>query len=156
RLVVEVVDAGDRDRHVGAADLLDIAAAVWRDAAGAAEAVLGALAAEFVGCRRALVGQQAEILRLDQRAPFALLAAVRAVAAARAGLEVDVGFETHRAAMAATVIGPFHWTGFPSKNVGSRGPGRPRLVWWAIDSAPLLPAWCQQSAGQEPETWPET
>src|SRR5688572_1844075 len=79
-----------------------------RDAAGLAEPVVPALAAELVVRRLGVVRQQPELRRLDDRAPVAPLGADRAIAAAGAGAEVDVGLVADLSAVAAAAIGFLH------------------------------------------------
>src|SRR4029453_7298502 len=110
------VEAGDVDRHKGAANLLDVAVPERRDPAGMAKAVMTLLAAELVDADTIAAREQAEVLWLDGRIPGAQLAAVRAIAAAGAGLEGDIGLVPHPAAVTASVIGLFH----PSSSSGDR------------------------------------
>jgi hypothetical protein len=103
-----VVEAGDAHRNIVAADLLDVAVAEHRHAAGPAKAVVILLGVELVVAELAFARQQAEIRRLDHHAPVALLGTDRAIAPARASLEVDVRLEADPAAVAAAVIGLLH------------------------------------------------
>src|SRR5258708_34279383 len=105
---IEIVETGEVHRIIGAADLLDIAVTERRDAAGLAEPVMAALAAELIVGQLALAREQAKRLRLDDGAPVAPLGTDRAVALARAGAEVEVGLVADFAAMAASLVGPGH------------------------------------------------
>src|SRR5712671_939305 len=107
-LGIDIVETGDIDRIVGAADLLDVAVAERGDAARLAEPMVAALAAELIVRDVGLAGQQPKILRLDDRAPVSPLGADRAVALAGSGAEVDIGLEANIAAMAAAAIGLLH------------------------------------------------
>jgi hypothetical protein len=55
-----------------------------------------------------LARYQPKILRLDRRIPGTPLGADRTVAAARTGLEIDIGLEAHTAAVAAAMVGFLH------------------------------------------------
>jgi hypothetical protein len=107
-LVGHVVERGDLDRDVVAADLLDVAALERAHAAAAAEQVVSLARPELVIAHHVLAAEEPEVFRLDQRVPVAGLGADRAVALARARLEIDVRLEPHRLAVAASVIGLLH------------------------------------------------
>ena len=105
---VEIVEHGEIDGHIGAADLRNVAMAESGDAAVAAEAVMRLARAELVVGERPLPFDEPKGLGLDHRAPVAALPADGAVALARAGGEVDIGLEAHLTAMAAAVVGFEH------------------------------------------------
>src|SRR6185436_19720047 len=73
-----------------------------------AEAVMQRLPAELVVGERLLAGKQAEVARGHRREPRSRLEADRAVALERALGEVEAGLETHRAAVAAALVGLLH------------------------------------------------
>jgi hypothetical protein len=72
------------------------------------EEVAYALCAELVVAEVARSLKQAESVRLDDRAPAAGLAADRAVALVGSLVEIDIGFVTHGAAVAAAPVGFQH------------------------------------------------
>ncbi len=116
----EVVEACDRDRIIGATDLLDIAMAEGGDAARLAEDMMRAVRSELIVGERRGIGQQAEGVGLDLRAPVPFLGADRAIALARPRFEIEVGFELDRAAVARTMVGLEHllfsgWQRDPSR-----------------------------------------
>src|SRR5260370_37833472 len=84
---IEIVETGEVDRIIGAADLLDVAMPECRDAAGLAKLVMGALGAELIIGQLALACEQAKRLRFDRGAPVAPLGTDRAVALASAGAQ---------------------------------------------------------------------
>jgi len=73
-----------------------------------AEDVVRLAGVEPVLAEIAFAREQLERGRLDDRAPPAVLGAIRAVAAAGTGLQVDLGLEADGAAMAAAVMGLEH------------------------------------------------
>src|SRR5688572_21914192 len=100
---IDVIEASDFHRYVGTADRGDVTALEGTHTAVPAEQVLALAAAKAILGQRVLAGQQPECLRLDEGIPVAGLGANGAVALARALREIDVGFESHRAAVAAAV-----------------------------------------------------
>src|SRR6266852_1492385 len=103
-----VVEACDVDR-VEVAELVQMASAKRLDAAAAAEVVADGVAAELVSRQSVLSLQQPERPGFDDRFPEPRLGADRAVALARTLGQVDVGFETDRAAVTASCICPLHY-----------------------------------------------
>lgn len=89
--MIDAVQAGDIDRVVLAAQHFQFAAPERMDAAVPAEQMVRDLAAKLVIAQVLGAGQQAEGIRLDDRAPVTGLAADRAIAAAGAGRQIDVG-----------------------------------------------------------------
>src|SRR5690606_35892356 len=63
---------------------------------------------ELVAGQLVLAGQDAKVVGLGQRTPGAQLAAVRAVAAARAGFEIQVRLEANALAVTASLVGLLH------------------------------------------------
>src|SRR6185503_3190693 len=109
---IEIVEAGEVDGIVGAADRLDIAIAEGSEAAGGAEAVMRAHGAKLVVGEVGFAGDQPEGLGLDDGAPVSPLGADRAVALPGAGGEVKVDLEPHLAAVAASVKSLHHRLAF--------------------------------------------
>src|SRR5262249_23733565 len=99
----DVVESVQIQRHVIAAELLEVPAAEARDAAGLAEVTLRRLAAPLVGGEVTLSGEQRERVGSNDRADLAELRADRAVAG-RAGGGVDLRFEFHSAAVTAAEV----------------------------------------------------
>lgn len=126
---IEVVEAGDVDRIIGTADLLDVAVAEGRDATGLAETVMHAVAAELVVGNVGFVTLQAETVGLYDCPPIAPLPADRAIALACAGIEVDIGLIADISAMAASLIGQFH-----NRRSCFPGPGGPRFAAHPFDN----------------------
>src|SRR5258707_3661480 len=126
---VEIVETGEVHRIIGAADLLDVAMTERRDAAGLAEPVMAVVGTELIVGQLAFAREQSKRLRLDDGAPVAPLGADRAVALARAGVQVEVGLVADFAAMAASLVGPGHrsisFNGFRSQ-ASAQGRPRPR------------------------------
>jgi hypothetical protein len=91
---------------------------------GRREAVMDRFAAEQVLRQLGLAGDEAEVAGLDRRQPVAALGAHRAVALDRALREVDVGFEAHGSAVAASLVGLLHgscsshWASFAQLYLG--------------------------------------
>src|SRR3954465_12942738 len=85
-----IVQTGDVDRDEIAADLRDMTAAEWPQAAMLAEQVMALLGGKLVVRQCVLASQQAKRRGLDDRAPGPRLPADRAVALTGAGAEIDV------------------------------------------------------------------
>src|SRR5689334_9422517 len=103
---IEIVEAGEVDGDVVAADLGDVAPAERRDLAHGAEPALDeALAPEAVA-KLLGAGQQAERRGERAGAPPARLPAVGAVALAGARRQIEVGLESDLPAATAAPIRP--------------------------------------------------
>ena len=106
--VRQIVEARDRHRIIGTADLLDLAMAERRYAARLAKDMMRAVRTELIVGQRRGIAQQSKRLGLDLRAPVPFLGADRAIAFARPGIEIDVGLEFDGAAVARTMMGLEH------------------------------------------------
>lgn len=103
-----IVQRAQLDGDKVTAQLLDMSAAEWANAAMLAEQVMHAPGAELVVAQIGFAGEQTEIGGLDGHAPIARFRANRTVALARPGTQIEIGFVAHRAAMTTAVVGLLH------------------------------------------------
>src|SRR3546814_13784458 len=96
----QIVQASDRHRNIGAADLLDIAMAERRHAARLAEDMMCAVRSELIVGQRGGVAEQAKRHGLRLPVPTSLFRAERTIELAPSRRKVHVGFCLDGAAVA--------------------------------------------------------